>query len=160
MPTEPTTNTANPFGDLSRRDLLAASAGPDRVNPEEAFVCGLLHDLGKVALDACFPKSYERVAAKAEVLRGCVTDVERDVLGVDHTTAGQRLAEYWKLPPMVRETVWLHHQLPETTPVHIAHGAHVRLVQVADRLARHMRIGYSGSFDGGELSSVAASAGW
>ena len=27
----------------------------------EAFVCGLLHDIGKIALDACMPKSYARV---------------------------------------------------------------------------------------------------
>jgi two-component system cell cycle response regulator len=44
-------------------ELLAESMaksggrGP-RVDPSEAFICGLLHDLGKVALDAALPKSF------------------------------------------------------------------------------------------------------
>src|SRR4051812_10163727 len=40
-------------------ELLAAQLPKDAgVEPSEAFVCGLLHDLGKVALDAMLPKSF------------------------------------------------------------------------------------------------------
>lgn len=115
------------------------------VKPEEAFVCGLLHDLGKVVLDACFPKSYDRVVSAVEVSRGSILDLEAKVFGLDHTIAGQRLATHWKLPENIRETIWLHHHTPASTPTRIGHRPIVQIVQIADRLVREMRIGYSGN---------------
>ena len=40
---------------------MIAERALGRAAGAEAFVCGLLHDLGKLALDACAPKSYARV---------------------------------------------------------------------------------------------------
>jgi len=139
---------------------MLAEAAPSRSevtvpNPEEAFVCGLLHDIGKVVLNACFVKSYDRVVARVEATRGCISDVEREVFGLDHTVAGQRLAAHWKLPEMIRECIWMHHQTPASTPARIRFPEHVRLVQIADRLAREMRIGFSGNY-GPDRSLVAA----
>lgn len=118
----------------------------DWPKPEEAFVCGLVHDIGKVALDAIFPKTYERVVGAADSSRGNIADVEREVFGLDHTTAGRRLAVHWALPGAIGECIWLHHHLPASTPSQIEHPDHVRLVQFADRLVRHVRIGYSGNY--------------
>src|SRR4051812_32464227 len=47
-------------------ELLASKLPPEAakrlgITPSEAFVCGLLHDVGKVALDAALPKSFDRV---------------------------------------------------------------------------------------------------
>lgn len=121
------------------------SAGWPLPRPEEAFICGLLHDLGKVVFDACFPKSYERVIARIEARRTDIVEVEREVFGVDHALAGYRLAQHWKLPQSVAECIWLHHHSPESTPTRIGYPGHVLLVQTADRLVRRMRIGYSGN---------------
>jgi HD-like signal output (HDOD) protein/signal transduction histidine kinase len=114
--------------------------------PEEAFVCGLVHDVGKVALDAVFPKTYERVVAAVDASHGNIGDVEQEVFGLDHTAAGRRLAVHWALPGAINECIWLHHHLPASTPSQIEYPDHVRLVQFADRLARHMRVGYSGNY--------------
>lgn len=119
-----------------------SGSGP---NPEEAFLCGLLHDIGKVVLAACFPKTYDRVVEKNDALLGNLIDVERELFGLDHTLAGRRLATYWKLPAMIEECVWLHHHLPASTPTQIGFPGHVRLVQMADELVRQVRIGYSGN---------------
>ncbi len=116
------------------------------VKIEEAFLCGLLHDLGKAALYLCFPKSYDRVIQTAETTRGSILDEERSVFGLDHTTAGRRLATHWKLPAMIGECIWLHHHDPASTPTRIAFPHHVHLVQLADRLARQMHLGHSGNF--------------
>lgn len=134
---------------------VARSGSP---RPEEVFICGLLHDIGKVVLDACFPKSYDRVVAKVEERAGCIADVEREVFGLDHALVGSRLAMHWKLPAMIAETIWLHHNSPTATPSRLAHPEHVRLVQVADRLVRHMRIGYSGNQFLDEPLAVSAAA--
>ncbi len=132
----------------------------DAVHPESVFVCGLLHDLGKWVLGACFPKSYDRVIARAEQVRGDITEIEREVFGLDHTLAGKRLAGRWKLPTMIQESIWLHHHSPAITPAQIAHPMAAKLVQIADRLVRRMRIGYSGNYaTDGALAESAATLG-
>lgn len=123
------------------------AAGQDAIAGEEAFLCGLVHDIGKVVLAALFPKTYDRVVTAAEAVRGCIRDVERDVFGVDHVTVGRRLAAHWKLPVMIDECIWLHHHLPASTPSRVKHTNHIRAVQFADRLARLMCIGYSGNHE-------------
>lgn len=130
--------------ELAGRAAYAMRCAPPR--PEEAFICGLLHDIGKVVLDACFPKSYDRIVARVDDRAGCIADAEREAFGLDHALAGSRLASHWKLPAMIAESIWLHHNSPSITPSRLSFPAHVRLVQVADRLARHMRIGYSGNY--------------
>src|SRR5687767_15331004 len=53
-------------------ELLAerSKGASQKVDPSEAFVCGLLHDLGKVALDVMLPKSFDRVVEAVDLLRG------------------------------------------------------------------------------------------
>ncbi len=131
-------------------ELLARSApnggGRQPLNPDEAFMCGLLHDLGKVALDAALPKSFERVAEAAELLRGDIADVERQVIGLDHMVAGKRLAERWGLPGAVREAIWLHGQRPGALPVTVGSPRLINLITLADALARRQHLGFSGNY--------------
>jgi putative nucleotidyltransferase with HDIG domain len=131
-------------------ELLAAeptvgTAPADAVQPAEAFVCGLLHDLGKVALDAALPKSYDKVVEAAELLRGDIADVERSVIGIDHMVVGKRLAEQWNLPSALRDSIWLHGQTPSALPASVRNPRLVNLVTLADLLARQQHLGYSGN---------------
>jgi putative nucleotidyltransferase with HDIG domain len=123
--------------------LIAEATGP-RTLSGEAFVCGLLHDIGKIALDACLPKSYARVIRQTRQRRQCICDAEREVLGLDHSVAGRRLLTRWKLPRPIVETAWLHHQPPAALPASIQAAPLVRIVHWADNLVRRQRIGFSG----------------
>lgn len=114
--------------------------------PSEAFVCGLLHDLGKVALDAILPKSFDRVIEAADLLRGNIADVERTVIGLDHMIVGKRLAERWQLPATVRDCIWLHGQSPDALPATVKNAAMVNLISLADMLVREQHLGYSGNY--------------
>lgn len=114
------------------------------VPPGEAFVCGLLHDIGKIALDACMPKGYARVLEEVERHQSCICDVERSLFGLDHTSAGKRLAMRWRLPPAVVECIWLHHQDFDALPSSIHNGTLVRIIHLSDQLVRQAGIGYSG----------------
>jgi len=122
-----------------------ATLVPHSVAPEEAFVLGLLHDIGKIALHTAMPKSYRRAVRLANQNRADISETECAVLGVDHTAAGHRLAERWGLPSRLVEAIWLHHQEPGALPASVAAGRHVQIVQLADTLAREQRIGYSGN---------------
>jgi signal transduction histidine kinase/HD-like signal output (HDOD) protein len=130
-------------------EILAPLCG---VRPGEAYLAGLLHDLGKIALDAALPKSFQRVVEAAEKLRGDIAEVEREVVGMDHQLVGKRLAEQWGLPTHLRDVCWLHGApaLPGVaTPLsdQTEHVKLVRLITLADRLVRERHIGYSGNHD-------------
>ncbi len=116
------------------------------VDPEDAFVAGLLHDLGKVALDTVFPKAYDRIVTQADHSRGDIADAERAILGADHTVAGRRLAERWRLPRDLQQSVWLHHLAADALPATVSRPRLIGVVQLADTIAREQRIGYSGNY--------------
>ncbi|MCK4627896.1 MAG: HDOD domain-containing protein [Sedimentisphaerales bacterium] len=115
------------------------------IDPEEAFVCGLLHDIGKLAIDSCLPRSFARIVQITESSMGNIADVERKILGLDHTVAGRRLALKWNLPEAITESIWLHHQWVQGLPDAVQHQSVVQTVHLADVLARRMRLGYSGN---------------
>lgn len=132
-------------------ELLAAEARQNwgraaGVEPAEAFVAGLLHDLGKLALDAALPKSFARVVEAVDMIRGNIADVERNVIGIDHTIVGKRLAEKWQLPAGIRDAVWLHGQLPQALPSSVRNARLVNIVTLADLLVREQHLGYSGNY--------------
>lgn len=126
--------------------------------PEEAFVCGLLHDIGKAAVEATLPKSAARIARAANETRGDISDCERSFLGMDHAVIGRRLAERWGLPQRVIESIWLHHQDADSLPPSVAAGRHVQIVQLADTLVRERRIGWSGNHRIGASSGMLATS--
>lgn len=118
------------------------------INPEEAFVCGLVHDLGKLALDLVLPKAYSRVIELAEEREGNIADFERPICGLDHHAAGAKLAERWGLPEIFRDVMLLHgleaDALPETP-----HARMVTLITLSDVICRRMSLGWSGNLSAG-----------
>lgn len=113
-------------------------------SPQEAFLAGLLHDLGKVALDALLPKSFARVAALARERRMPIAEVERKVLGLDHHAAGKRLAEHWGLPHALQDVMWLHNQPAHLLP-EVPHRVLIAVVSIADSMVRRLHVGWSGN---------------
>ncbi|HET6250695.1 MAG TPA: HDOD domain-containing protein [Tepidisphaeraceae bacterium] len=117
-----------------------------RVAPGDAFICGLLHDLGKVALDAVLPKSFGRVVEACDLLRGNIADIEQTVIGLDHMVVGKRLCEKWNLPAVIRDCVWLHGQDPGALPSSVKNPGLVNLITLADQIVREQHLGYSGNY--------------
>lgn len=126
---------------------LLAIANPEKgdLSPADAFVCGLLHDIGKLALDMILPKSFSRVIELAELNQGNIAEFERRVIGIDHHTAGKRLAEQWQLPHRLQDCIWLHGSPYESLPP-LEHKRMVGLISLADLIVRQHHLGYSGNF--------------
>ena len=133
------------IGVAAASELIAESHGRLGVPPEEAFVAGLLHNLGKMAFDLILPQAYQRVLGLAERRRCGSAGVEREVLGLDHHTAGRRLAEHWCLPHALQDVMWLHGQPAATLP-DLPHKRLIGIVSVANVLCRSLHMGWSGDF--------------
>lgn len=76
---------------------------------ETAFLCGLLHDIGKIALDTCFPEAYQAVLARVQEGLPYV-QAEQECLGLDHAAAGAILAADWHFPDTITDVIRDHHQ--------------------------------------------------
>ncbi|NOY62003.1 MAG: HDOD domain-containing protein, partial [Gammaproteobacteria bacterium] len=116
--------------------LLAGWRGLDR---ESAFTAGLLHDIGKLALDACFPEVYRRIFYYRAEQQCSLLEAEAALLGFDHCQAGLRLAQHWQLPQQICEAIEKHHA-PNVDP----HSSSADLIHVADGLSRHLERGKEG----------------
>jgi signal transduction histidine kinase/HD-like signal output (HDOD) protein len=125
--------------------LLAEKQKHLNVSPDEAFVAGLLHDLGKLVLDLVLPQSYARVIALAERRALPSAHLERDIIGLDHHTAGKRIGTHWGLPAELQEVMWLH-SAPLTTLPDVRHRSLIGIVTVAKALCRELHLGWSGDF--------------
>ena len=119
-------------------------AGLRSAKPEEAFLCGLLHDLGKLALERVLPKAYSEVLRIAREKRIDLAEAETKVLGLDHHTAGRRLAERWGLPHAVQDVMWLHALDPIALP-QLPHTPTLRAVTAANAIARTHALGWTGN---------------
>jgi signal transduction histidine kinase/HD-like signal output (HDOD) protein len=78
--------------------------------PQEAFVAGLLHDLGKLTFFFWNQSQYRAVVGKVRENRLLLLRGEEIDLGMGHTQAGKLLMEHWKFPPTLINAAWLHHQ--------------------------------------------------
>ena len=116
------------------------------VEAPEAFVCGLLHDLGKLALAVCLPKSYRRAVDAACARAGNVAEYERNFIGLDHCVVGRHLGRLWNLGERIENVIWLHHQAPQAIPPAVPDREIIDLVGLADTIARQQQAGFSGNF--------------
>lgn len=116
------------------------------VLPEQAFVAGLLHDIGKPVLELVLPRAYGKVLAVAESRQSASAPVERALLGLDHHTVGKRIAERWQLPDAIRDVIWMHTQ-PSTLLPEGPFKRLIELVTLAKQWCRRHHLGWSADFD-------------
>jgi putative nucleotidyltransferase with HDIG domain len=108
---------------------------------DKAFVCtlGLLHDIGKLAINSYFPASAAQVRTPSpDYPSESFLDRERRILGADHAEIGAMLATHWKLPADLVEAIRWHHS-PQDAPQELGEAVRTAtiLVHVANQLAKY-----------------------
>jgi len=109
------------------------------LNSSEAFIAGLLHDLGQLVLHVLMPNSYDRVCELAESHGISVDAACTQLIGIDTHTAGKRLSEHWNLPEQLGDVMWLHGQPYASLPA-LPHRTLIGVVSLADALVRRQHI--------------------
>ncbi|MCL2214459.1 MAG: HDOD domain-containing protein [Treponema sp.] len=94
-------------GVISR--LLAAKQGVEAGLHEEYFTAGLLHDIGKVPINAVLSSDYTRLVTDADLEKKPLVAAENEKLEINHCTAGNMIASAWKLDSPIIDVITYHH---------------------------------------------------
>jgi len=83
---------------------------------DEAYLAGLLHDIGKLFFAGFYTAVYGPVCA--EVASGNVDGLvaEKEVFGITHLDAARELCEHWKLPVHTAAVAVNHHDPLKSKP--------------------------------------------
>jgi len=122
--------------------VLAKRRGVDAKQAEEYFTAGLLHDIGKIPLNAVLNREYVMAISVSDRERISLHRAEERMLGLDHARSGAMIAEAWRLEGAVGDAIAHHHAYLEYT------GPHKDIlysVVLANRFASVMEIGFSGN---------------
>ena len=101
-----------------------------RINPDDAYLCGLLNNIGLLPLASLFSKELDLVLSNQESV--CIKDqlqLEKSIIGVDHAYAGVTLAIKWRLPTQVIESI-RHSSDKDYNGDYCAHSVLTRLANV------------------------------
>jgi HD-like signal output (HDOD) protein len=85
------------------------------MDPEEAVLLGLTHDIGRIAIQT-LPRAFAGVFTRLTE-RGCAPGyTEQMLFGMDHAEIGARILESWQFPGHFVEAVRFHHRPADSAP--------------------------------------------
>ena len=82
---------------------LATRSTLVEINPDECYLCALLHKIGVLALAHLFSDEMDEVLSDDTIIfdRFRLAEQEQRVLGFDHSFAGETVAHKWGLPESI-----------------------------------------------------------
>ncbi len=117
------------FGATAAR-MIAGKLGI--VQQEEAFLIGLLSDIGMLVLDQVLGEEYGTLMGESKT-HNDVSAIELRSLHVSHAEVSGLLAEQWKLPPLLATPIRQHHDAASVSDPQLKKLSEV--VQLASRCA-------------------------
>ena len=108
---------------------LCDTAGLSRLK-EEAFLAGLLHDIGQIALYESKPGGFDSVMEYMNIDERKTCQEEIRTFGVDHLTIGRKILESWNFPTMYADVAGEH----SNSNIQSTHKELVVLISIADIL--------------------------
>jgi putative nucleotidyltransferase with HDIG domain len=105
---------------------------------EELFVCGLLHDIGKLVLGLFISRSDQVYMAPSSG-ENSICQIEKKLTGFDHTEVGEIIINKWQLPNIILSAVKYHHKPMETS----YYNKEVAVVNMANYICDKNKVGFS-----------------
>lgn len=116
---------------LSRK-IASALAHAD---PEMVYTAGLLHDVGKLALETHGKLTYSQFISSLHNSAHPLLEEERHFFGLTHTEMGLALCLEWQLPKPITAVVSHHHELPGQESPYYPYRAEIAIVAFANYIA-------------------------
>lgn len=83
-------------------------------DPEEAFIGGLVHDIGKLIILMLFPKPFKEILKIKKVDQLDSKTAEYRIIGLDHEQIGRILMDRWNMPDSAKTCAEYHHRYQES----------------------------------------------
>lgn len=109
---------------------------------DDAWLAGMLHDVGRAALDVAAPEEFAKVLSALDEPGAVTVDVERRTIGLDHAAVGEFVLRRWRVPEVIVRAVGFHHSESLSAIADRAVSGLASAVQAADFLA------WAGGFGG------------
>ncbi len=132
------------FEGFWERSLIGAAATKlileqvANADTEEAFICGLLQNIGQLVFASTLKEEYDQFLQQAQDSGvDSETDVmarEREFLGLDHTVAGYEVANHWSFPESLLLPINYHHDPRAYKGGNKKHLQNIRAVYLSDLL--------------------------
>lgn len=119
--------------------------------PEQAYIAGLLRDIGKTILNYYVKNEYNNIIEMVEKEKISFLEAEKIILGFDHAQIGGKVAEKWNFPKDLVEAIEYHHT-PEKAKEDLEL---VSIVHIADAITMMMGVGLGVDGMAYEFSQIA-----
>ncbi|MGE4158618.1 MAG: HDOD domain-containing protein [Planctomycetota bacterium] len=116
-------------------------AREEGLHPDIGFLCGLLHDVGKILMNMACPREFEQALIMADRAQVYLHNVEGLVFATNHAQVGAWLARSWSLPPDLVSFIETHHK-PDPHKPSLIHA----IAELADSLLIEKGLECPGSF--------------
>jgi len=129
--------------DVWRHSLTTALIGKQiarsaRFNfADEAYLSGLLHDMGKLFFASFYTSAYGPLCAEVATGNSDGLKLEQNVFGMTHLDAARDLCEHWRLPPYASQVAVNHHDPSQAT----ADASTLSLCVAASNILAHQVLG-------------------
>lgn len=98
----------------------------------EAFVAGLLHDIGYQVFAQQFPEIFYQLVECSRIKKSSYRQAEQELQVLNHSEAGAWLGEAWGFPSAIVKAIRFHHQAEENDDLLVT------IVHLADLLAHSL----------------------
>ena len=110
---------------------------------DTAFVCGLLHDIGKLIMNQYAQTEFREILMYAKENNLCFYDAEVKLnVDLNHTQIGYILAEKWNLPKSIQIVIRDHHKEPKLTDDPLL----ISSIQLSNHVCEYLKIGTGGNY--------------
>jgi len=121
--------------------------------PEEAFTCGLLHDIGKLILHEVDSERLVEIIRKTKARACSFVEVEREGDLPGHAYLGEVIATKWGLPQVIRLAIRYHHvDVSKMDSILASAKPVIHMVRLANTICVKNKIGISGDCSSGEIT--------
>jgi len=114
---------------------------------DEAFLAGLLHDIGKLLLAVNMPIEYAQMLKTAQTKKTPIWQEEIEKFGGTHAELGAELLATWNFPLPIVEAVALHHHPAQLitqgfSPLTAVHAANALMHEISEKVEAPLELAY------------------